>query len=75
MRLIASVPVGSAVLQGHADMRGTSCCNECGAIGYCYFSSDKTKFRDTGFAAVLAVSVSMVKCCQKMLFVDGKMCV
>ena len=51
----------------------TSCCNECGAIGYCYFSSDKTKFRDTGFAAVFAVSVSIVKCCQKMLFVDRKM--
>ena len=56
-------------------MRGTSCCNERGTIGYCYFSSDKTKFRDTGFAAVFAVSVSMVKCCQKMLFVDRKMCV
>ena len=44
-----------------------------GAIGYCYFSGDKTEFRDTGFAAVFAISVSMVKCCQKMLFVDRKM--
>ena len=65
----------SDVLQGHAAMKGTSCCNECGAIGYCYFSSDRTKFRDTGFAAVFAVSVSIVKCCQKMLFVDRKMCI
>ena len=46
MHLIASVPLGSAVLQGHADMKGTSCCNECGAIEYCYFSGDKTKFSD-----------------------------
>ena len=75
VHLIASVPLGSAVLQGHADMKGTSCQNECGAIGYCYFSGDKTKFRDTGFAAVFAVSVSIVKCCQKMLFVDRKMCI
>ena len=75
VHLIASVPLGSVVLQGRAAMKGTSWCNECGAIGYCYFSSDETKFRDTGFAAAFAVSVSMVKCCQNMLFVDRKMCV
>ena len=45
------------------------------AIGYCYFSGNKSKFRDTGFAAVFAVSVSIVKCCQKMLFIDRKMCI
>ena len=53
VHVIASVPLGSAVLQGHADMKGTSCCNECGAIEYCYFSGDKTKFSDTGIAAAV----------------------
>ena len=73
VHLTAAFTLGSDVLQGHADMKGTECCNERRAIGYCYFSGDKTKFRDTGFAAVFAVSVSIVKRCQKMLFVDRKM--
>ena len=75
MHLIASVPLGSAVLQGHADMKGTSCCNECGAIEYCYFSGDKTKFSDTGIAAAFAISVSIVKCCANMLSVEKTMCI
>ena len=57
--LIASVPLGSDVLQGHAHMKGTSCWNECRAIGYCYFGGDKTKFSDTGIAAVFAISVPL----------------
>ena len=48
-------------------MKGTSCCNECSAIGYCYFSGDKTKFSDTGIAAAFAISVSIVKWCTNVI--------
>ena len=57
----------------HAAMKGTSCCNECGAIEYCYFRGDKTKFSDTGIAAAFAISVSIVKCCANMLSVEKNM--
>ena len=40
-------------------MKGTSCCNECGAIEYCYFRDDKTKFSETGIAATFAISISI----------------
>ena len=74
MHLIAGVPLGSDVLQGHAAMKGTSCCNECGAIEYCYFRGDKTKVSDTGIAALFAISISIVKCCKHMLCVEKNMC-
>jgi len=70
--MIASVPLGSDVLQGYAHMKGTSCCNACRAIEYCYYGSDKTKFSDTGFAAMFATSVSNVKRCKNMLSIDKK---
>ena len=67
--------LGSDVLQGHAAMNGTSCCNECGAIEYCYFRGDKTKFSDTGIAATFAISVSIVKRCKHLLSVEKNMCI
>ena len=59
MHLTAAFTLGSDVLQGHAAMKGTSCCNECGAVEYCYFRGDKTKFSDTGIAAAFAINVSI----------------
>jgi len=56
-------------------MKGTSCCNECGAIEYCYFRGAKTEFSDTGIAAAFAISVSIVKCCKHMLSVEKEMCI
>ena len=56
-------------------MKGTSCCNECGASEYCYFSGNKTRFSETGIAATFAISISTVKCCKHMLSVEKNMCI
>ena len=73
VHLTTAFTLGSDVLQGHAAMQGTSCCNECGAIEYCYFRGDKTNFSDTGIAATFAISTFIVKCCKHLLSVEKNM--
>ena len=68
--LIASVPFRNDILQGHADMKGTSCCNGCRAIEYCFFGDKICWHR---LCSTVCHQRSIVKVLREFFYVNRKM--
>ena len=60
--LFASVPLASDVLQGHVEMKGTSCCNDCPAIAYFFFFPSRGGKRNSVTQAWLQCLLSAFHC-------------